>query len=86
MRQARAALDECNAYPQAGMRECLASKVSASTAALKQAENEHCAFAASLGGGAIGSALEIKRLACVLELNLGRGEQLRTAASTLPSK
>ena len=43
-----------------------------------------CAFASSLGGGAIGNALEMRRLACVAELNNRRAEQLRDAVSDLP--
>lgn len=118
---ARAALDECSSHPQAGMRECMAKKVSASNVALKQAEDQArsalakwdedakyvklavarlnassrefsryreatCAFEASLGGGAIGSALEVRRMTCILDLNLRRAEQLGSAASELPMK
>lgn len=46
----------------------------------------HCAFASSLGGGAIGAALDMRRLACVTELNNRRAEQLRDAVSDLPLK
>lgn len=108
----RAAREECSAYSQAGMRECLAKKAHNSEGALRQVEEKtisalsewdedakyialskeklraanaafahyreaQCAFAASLGGGAIGNALEIGRLACVVELNNRRVEQLR---------
>lgn len=45
-----------------------------------------CGFLTSLGGGAIGNALEIGRLACVAELNGNRAEQLRDAASALHSR
>jgi C4-dicarboxylate-specific signal transduction histidine kinase len=117
----RAAREECSAYSEAGMRECLAKKASASSAALKQAEDKvrntlakwdedakyvslarskleastkeftkyrqaHCAFNASLGGGAIGNALEMMRLACVFELNIRRAEQLKSAIVDLPTK
>ncbi|PHP90694.1 hypothetical protein CFB52_003385 [Burkholderia sp. AU18528] len=40
----------------------------------------------SLGGGAIGNALEMRRLACVAELNNRRAAQLRDAVSDLPLK
>ncbi|MEB2502855.1 MULTISPECIES: hypothetical protein [Burkholderia] len=40
----------------------------------------------SLGGGAIGNALEMQRLACVAELNNRRAAQLRDAVSDLPLK
>ncbi|MFC5475003.1 lysozyme inhibitor LprI family protein [Paraherbaspirillum soli] len=117
----RAAREECSAYSQAGMRECLAKKANASAAELSKAENKvrrtlakwdedtkyvnlakakfetsnkefgryrdaHCAFDVSLGGGAIGNALEIGRLACVFELNSRRAAQLRDAISDLPLK
>ena len=45
-----------------------------------------CAFASSLGGGAIGNALEMQRLACVAELNNRRAEQLRDAVSDMAFK
>ncbi|MDR3439631.1 lysozyme inhibitor LprI family protein [Telmatospirillum sp.] len=45
-----------------------------------------CELSASLGGGAIGNALEMRRLACVAELNSRRSEQLRDAVSDLPLK
>lgn len=48
--------------------------------------DEQCAFAASIGGGAIGNALELRRLACVAELNDRRAEQLRHAVSDLSLK
>jgi len=114
-------LEECGAYSQAGMRECLAKKSSESASALKQAERKatatlsnwdedakyvalakdklkasdaaferyreaQCAFVASLGGGAIGNALEIRSLACVIDLNRFRGESVSTAVTSLPLK
>lgn len=113
--------EECSAYSEAGMRDCLAAKVRESQHALKQAEERvsaalskwdedakyinlaktrfvaskkafakyreaQCAFAASLGGGAIGNALEMGQLACAAELNGRRAEQLRGAVSDLPLK
>ncbi|MDR2155704.1 MAG: DUF1311 domain-containing protein [Burkholderiaceae bacterium] len=48
--------------------------------------NAHCKFMTSLGGGAIGSALELGRLACVAELNYRRAEQLHDAVSDIPKK
>jgi hypothetical protein len=115
------ALEECGAYSQAGMRECLAKKSRESAFALKQAESKavaaiakwdedakyvalakeklkasdaaferyreaQCALAASLGGGAIGNALEIRRLACVTDLNRLRAESVSAAATALPSR
>lgn len=117
----RALREECSAFSQAGMRNCLAKKADGSQKALRQAEEKvasilskwdednkyvnqakvkfvssnknfakyrdaHCAFASSLGGGAIGTALDMRRFACVTELNNRRAEQLRDAVSDLPSK
>jgi Lysozyme inhibitor LprI len=45
-----------------------------------------CAFASSLGGGAIGNTLDMVRLAGVAELNGQRAEQLSDAVSDLPLK
>ena len=117
----RGVLEECGAYPEAGMRECLVKKSHESTTALKRAEEqaivalskwdedakyislakgklsasckayEHyrdaqCAFTSSLGGGAIGNALELRRLACLVGLNNGRTQQLNTGAAAVPKK
>jgi uncharacterized protein YecT (DUF1311 family) len=46
----------------------------------------HCAYMSSLGGGAIGNALEMRRLACVFELNSRRAEQLSSSIVDLPRK
>lgn len=113
------ALEECAAFSQAGMRECLAKKSNESAAALKQAERKaatvlskwdddakyialaterlkasdtaferyrdaQCAFAASLGGGSIGNALEIRRLACIVDLNRVRAESISATVMILP--
>jgi hypothetical protein len=45
---------------------------------------DQCSFAASMGGGAIGAALEMGRLACVAELNNRRARQIRDLIDTLP--
>lgn len=115
------ALEQCGAYSQAGMRECLEKESRASNAALKRAEEQvaaaiskwdedakfidlakkklrasnkayeqyrdaQCAFAYSLGGGAIGNALEMRRLTCRIELDIGRIKQLNTDMSALSTK
>lgn len=117
----RAALEECGAYSEAGMRECLAKKARESALGLRRAEERalaalskwdedakfvdlakeklkasskayekyrdaQCAFAASLGGGAIGNALELRRLSCIVGLNNGRTKQINTDSSELPPK
>ena len=117
----RAALEECGAYSEAGMRECLAKKARESAVRLRRAEERavvalskwdedakfvnlakeklkasskayeqyrdaQCAFAASLGGGAIGNALELRRLSCLVGLNNARTKQINTDSSELPPK
>jgi uncharacterized protein YecT (DUF1311 family) len=61
-------------------------KLRASSKAYEQYRDAQCAFASSLGGGAIGNALELRRLSCLVGLNAGRTEQLKTDASPLPAK
>jgi hypothetical protein len=39
----------------------------------------HCKFMTSLGASAIGAALDLRRFACIAELNYNRAEQLRDA-------
>ena len=114
-------VEQCGAYSQAGMRECLEKESRTSNAALKRAEEQaaaaiskwdedarfidlakkklrasnkayeqyrdaQCAFVSSLGGGAIGNALELRRLSCRIELDIGRANQLTTDSSKLQSK
>ena len=45
-----------------------------------------CDFFSSLGGGAIGNALALRRLECVTRLNLWQAEWLRAASADLPAK
>ena len=115
------ALEECDAFSQAGMRECLSKKSHESQTALRRAEGRavaalskwdedkrfikvaeeklvasnkayeqfrdaQCALAYALGGGAIGNALELRRLSCLVELNRERIKQLDTNSLALPSK
>lgn len=47
---------------------------------------KYCQFSASLGGGAIGNALDIQRIACITELNNHHAKQLRDAIADLPLK
>lgn len=117
----RALREECSAFSQSGMRDCLVKTAETSQKALRQAEemvagtlskwdedskyvslakarlaasskefaryrDAHCAFSLSLGGGAAGNALDMRRLACVSELNNRRAQQLRDAVSDLPLK
>jgi uncharacterized protein YecT (DUF1311 family) len=50
----------------------------------EQFRADQCSFAASLGASAIGAALEMRRNACIAELNLRRAKQLRDFMDTLP--
>lgn len=45
-----------------------------------------CALDEALGGGAIGAALEQRRLACVQALDAQRADELRAAAASLPQR
>ena len=61
-------------------------KLRASNKAYEQYRDAQCAFAYSLGGGAIGNALEMRRLTCRIELDIGRIKQLNTDMSALSTK
>ena len=54
--------------------------------AFAQYRKAQCDFAASLGGGAIGNALDMRRFACEAELNERRAAQLRAAVQDLPRR
>ncbi|MDI6528878.1 DUF1311 domain-containing protein [Pseudomonas otitidis] len=45
-----------------------------------------CALATSVGGGAVGHALETRRLACIAELNYQRAQQLEALALELRAR
>ena len=60
------------------------ARLKAANTVFAQYRDAQCAFASSLGGGAIGNALEMRRLACVSELNNRRAEQLSNAIAQLP--
>jgi hypothetical protein len=61
-------------------------RLHASAAAFERYRQAQCAFAYSLGGGAIGNALDMLRLACEIELNSKRATEVSNAISTLPLK
>ena len=62
------------------------ARLAASSMEFTRYRDAHCAFSLSLGGGAAGNALDMRRLACVSELNNRRAQQLRDAVSDLPLK
>ena len=51
-----------------------------------QFRQAQCAFAASLGGGAIGNALALRQLACLTDVNRVQAASLRAAVATLPER
>ena len=59
-------------------------KIKLSDKTFVQYREAQCAFAAALGGGAIGNALEMRRLACVYQLNTSRAAQLENAVINIP--
>ena len=61
-------------------------KLRASSKAYERYRDAQCAFAASLGGGAIGNALEMRRLSCRIGLNNERARQFTKDVFALPSK
>lgn len=65
----------------------------AASAALRQSQRSfeqdravQCAFAAALGGGAIGNALALRRFACMTDLNRMRAAWLRRQGRALPAQ
>jgi len=61
-------------------------KLRTSSKAFEQYRDAQCAFDSSLGGGAIGNALEMRRLGCLIGLNTRRSEQLNSTVAALPAK
>lgn len=61
-------------------------KLVASNKKFAEYRETQCELSASLSGGGAGNAHEVRRLACVSELNNRRAKQLRDAASDLPLK
>ncbi|WP_447778715.1 lysozyme inhibitor LprI family protein [Variovorax boronicumulans] len=57
------------------------AKLAAARKSFAKYREDHCAYAKSVGGTAIGNALEMRRAACVAELNNQRAEQLRISAA-----
>jgi uncharacterized protein YecT (DUF1311 family) len=66
--------------------ELAKTRLAAANAQFARYRDAQCAFNASLSGGGAGNATELRRLACVHELNLRRIEQLKAALVDLPPK
>ena len=62
------------------------ARLAASHREFSKYREAQCDFSASLSGGGAGNSRELRRLACVSELNDRRAEQLRDAVSDLPLK
>jgi uncharacterized protein YecT (DUF1311 family) len=61
-------------------------RLKAAQLAFEQYRDAQCAYASALGGGAIGNALELRRLACVVELNSRQAQSIASSISRLPTK
>jgi Lysozyme inhibitor LprI len=62
------------------------ARLTAASQAFERYREAQCALSVSLGGGAIGNALELRRLACVAAANEIRAEQLRHWSESLPRR
>lgn len=62
------------------------ARLDASGKAFAKYRDAQCAFNTALGGGAIGNALDMRRFACVYELNARRAEQLLGGVADLPMR
>jgi hypothetical protein len=61
-------------------------RLDTSNKTFEQYRGAQCALASSLGGGAIASALELRRLACTVELNKERAASLENSIAALPRR
>ena len=59
------------------------ARLTAATQAFERYREAQCALSASLGGGAVGNALELRRLSCVAAANEMQVEQLRRMGESL---
>jgi uncharacterized protein YecT (DUF1311 family) len=73
--------DEDEEYINTAKETLLASKD-----AFIKSRKAQCDFAASINGGGAGHGYEMRRLACVTELNNRRAKQLRDLVANLPLK
>lgn len=62
------------------------ARLTAATQAFERYREAQCALSASLGGGAVGNALELRRLACVAAANDMQVEKLRRMTESLPRR
>ena len=81
---ARAAIDQW--YEDAKYVHLATQKLDSADQAFQRYRTAECAFNRSLGGGAIGNALDMRTLACEVEMNLTRADQLEQLASRIRAK
>ena len=62
------------------------SRLRATDAPFERYRKAHCDFAASMGGGAIGHAMDARRLACVADLNHRQAELLQRLVADRPPR
>jgi len=62
------------------------TRLAAADRSFENFKRAHCAFAASMGGGAVGHALETGRLACVADLNVRQADLIRSLVARLPPR
>ena len=61
-------------------------KLRSSRKAFLAYRDSQCIFAASLGGGAIPKALQMRQLACLYAINTERSQHLKRLIADIPSK
>jgi uncharacterized protein YecT (DUF1311 family) len=70
----------------AAIRASAGTALQASSKSFIQFRQAQCNFVAALGGGAIGNALTLRRLACMAALNEFQAATLRHAVESLPGR
>lgn len=81
MMQALNAWDETQRYRAAAL-----TALRRSETAFVAYRKSHCVFDASLGGGAIGAALDSRSMRCIIQLNLERAGWLDAKAKAIPKR
>jgi uncharacterized protein YecT (DUF1311 family) len=81
MTQALNAWDETPRYRTAAL-----TALRRSESAFVAYRKSHCAFDASLGGGAIGTALDSRSMRCIIQFNLERVGWLDAKAKAIPKR
>lgn len=61
-------------------------KLKAANRVFSQYREAQCGFISSLGGGAVGGALAMRKFTCVIELNTRRADELAHSVGDLPKR